>query len=418
MSGASPKHLMVTKSALHIHPPIYKSDYRISRDPLSSKKLDTQAFNHSAHTTMPSYELPAKIVDTSHRESFIVVILDILIITRSFKKGRRQAGMMKLVLCIYLFALLVHSCRGLNFTIPDSVDQGTKAAFNWNASKSEFTTATTNASFVALLIKPPPGYHCPQSNIITQLKALLKNDSMQSVQSVIEDWSITSQLNRQSELVSGSVLLRPEHSGDHFVCAYKNVTGALSDRQDNLDLEMVENLTLMNESSVFPVNQKGGGDKKGDPTSNSPPPPPPTSGGDNNPSTPERNDVALILGGIAGGIAVISTLAAVFFYRRFRYQRKLNQFHREHQLLNQTPPTSFLASTMTMRSPNHGATSPPAGGLRSPGSPNASLGFDGKMEKNDRASSLGSPRSTYSASLQHVPVLRAQHGPGLGASNV
>ncbi|KAK1235482.1 hypothetical protein PQX77_001291 [Marasmius sp. AFHP31] len=142
---------------------------------------------------------------------------------------------------------------------------------------------------------------------------------------------------------------------------------------------------------------------------------------DNGPET------AAIVGGITGGIAVICILVAFFFYRRFRYQKKLNQFHREHQLLHQAPPPSILASTLTSPShyPVYGAASPPPTGIRSPGSPTTTirptshipLGFDETMQKSYHFPSVGSSPSSYSVPLPHEPALRAQHGPGAGASN-
>ncbi|KAJ8089659.1 hypothetical protein PM082_014921 [Marasmius tenuissimus] len=321
----------------------------------------------------------------------------------------QQAGMMKAVLCIFFFALLVDSCCGLNFTVPNESTQGDHITFQWNATLSDFIT--TNTTFVALLIKPSNDqFQCPQTNIITVLG-----------KGVIIDEGVARQndSSKQSSTILGSVSLQPKNSGKHLICAYGNPTGALINRQNDSqihdDFGGVENLSLITQSPSFCVNQKG---RITCPSSTPTPTPSPTDGA-NSPSTNVKegsnNDVALILGGIAGGIAAISTLAAVFFYRRSRYHRKLSQFHKEHHLLNQTPPPSFLASTMATRSPSHGAASPPAGGPRSPGSPNASLGFDGKM---DRSLSVGSSRSSHSVSLQHVPVLRAQHGPGLGASNV
>ncbi|KAK1219286.1 hypothetical protein PQX77_018006 [Marasmius sp. AFHP31] len=130
----------------------------------------------------------------------------------------QQAGLMKLVLCIFFLALLVDSCRGLNFTVPAKATQRNTITFRWNATLSDFKMIITNASFVALLIKPPGnGYHCPKSNIITELKAIAKDGN---VTNVIEDSSPTSQSDRRNNSGSGSVLLLPIHSQEHFVCAY------------------------------------------------------------------------------------------------------------------------------------------------------------------------------------------------------
>ncbi|KAK1223843.1 hypothetical protein PQX77_013272 [Marasmius sp. AFHP31] len=138
----------------------------------------------------------------------------------------------------------------------------------------------------------------------------------------------------------------------------------------------------------------------------------------------QKNNTAAIVGGIAGGIAVVCVLVAVFFYRRFRYQKKLNQFHKEHQLLHQTPPDSLLASTF-VRPNRHGAASPPLGGRCSPVSPtttrrtsHVALGFDGTMQKNSHYPSVVSSPSSDSVSLPHEPALRAQHGYGANPSNL
>ncbi|KAK1234513.1 hypothetical protein PQX77_002279, partial [Marasmius sp. AFHP31] len=141
----------------------------------------------------------------------------------------------------------------------------------------------------------------------------------------------------------------------------------------------------------------------------------------------DKPNIAAIVGGVVGGVAIICILIAVFFYRRFRYQKKLNQFHKEHQLLHQTPPTSILASTLTSpnRYPGYGAASPHPAGSRSPGSPttirptsHVPFGFDETMQKSYHFPSVGSSPSSYPVPLPHEPVLRAQHGPGVGASNV
>ncbi|KAJ8089671.1 hypothetical protein PM082_014933 [Marasmius tenuissimus] len=141
----------------------------------------------------------------------------------------------------------------------------------------------------------------------------------------------------------------------------------------------------------------------------------------------KKSIIGPVVGGIAGGIAIVCILIAVFFYRRFRYQRKLNQFHKEHQLLQQAPPPSILASTLTSTNhyPVHTAALPPPGGLRSPGSPtiitqtsHVPLGFNETMQKSYHFPSVRSSPSSYSVPLAPEPALRAQQGPGSGGVDI
>ncbi|KAK1223845.1 hypothetical protein PQX77_013274, partial [Marasmius sp. AFHP31] len=115
--------------------------------------------------------------------------------------------MIKSVPCIICYALLFDSCRGLAFTVPpdNTTSQGDIITFQWNATFSDFNTTNPTVSFAALLIFPPDdNYHCPQTNIITQLGADVKR--------VIEDKIIVTSPGKQNNSVSGSVLLRPIHS--------------------------------------------------------------------------------------------------------------------------------------------------------------------------------------------------------------
>ncbi|KAL0567669.1 hypothetical protein V5O48_014324, partial [Marasmius crinis-equi] len=137
-----------------------------------------------------------------------------------------------------------------------------------------------------------------------------------------------------------------------------------------------------------------------------------------------KDDTAKIVGGVVGGVALLCIVLAIFFYRRLRYQRKLNQFHKEHMLLHQQPPPS-MSSTLGYPVHNARINSPPPGTVQSPTSPStirpgshAPLGFDEAMQKSYHFPSVGSSPSSYSVPLPHEPVLRAQHGPGMGTSPV
>ncbi|KAJ8089674.1 hypothetical protein PM082_014936 [Marasmius tenuissimus] len=291
-----------------------------------------------------------------------------------------------------LLVQLIVSCRGLNFTLPSagSITEDQTSTFVWNASSSDFT-ATTTDSFVVFLIKPSNGFHCPDTEIPNKLGLNSKN--------VVEDYIFQQKPVAQNNSLSGQVILHPRNSGAHFLCAYGNAT----------DFGR-RNKTVNGTNSRRDEDKPGqrGGFKGGE-----------CSG--------KKSEIGPIVGGIAGGVAVVCILVATFFYRRFRYQRKLNQFHKEHQLLHQAPPPSILASSLT--GPNHyspyGAASPPPGGLRSPGSPrtirrtsHAPLGFDETMQKSYHFPSVRSSPSSYSVPLPHEPTLQTQHGSGAGASHV
>ncbi|KAK1219284.1 hypothetical protein PQX77_018004 [Marasmius sp. AFHP31] len=227
---------------------------------------------------------------------------------------------------IICYTLLFDSCRGLTFTVPpdNTTGQGVNITFQWNATFSEFNTTNPTVSFAALLIFPPgDNYHCPQTNIITQLGA--------NVDRVIEDMIIVTSPSKQNNSVSGSVLLRPVHSQTHFVCAYGNFTQPLADSRDVLDLKDLESLSLINESPAFLVKQKAVSTTNTSTSSSSirtasdnSPPTPKLEG--NPQSTTDRSNLALIVGlstGLASLISIIATSAIFVWRRRKQSQRQI-----------------------------------------------------------------------------------------------
>lgn len=143
-------------------------------------------------------------------------------------------------------------------------------------------------------------------------------------------------------------------------------------------------------------------------------------------------DVTAIVGGVVGGVALILLIGlSAFFYRKLTYQRKLNQFHKEHLLLHQPPP-SFLNSTgvSTIHAPPQvtsprGTTAPrPLTPLRRSDVP---VGFEETMRNYpytfapDNHSEAHTTPSSYSAPLpnEHTPVTyHAEHAPTMGTHQV
>ncbi|KAK1223844.1 hypothetical protein PQX77_013273 [Marasmius sp. AFHP31] len=231
--------------------------------------------------------------------------------------------------CSIFLALLVDLCRGLSFTVPpdNTTIQGNTIALQWSATLSDFNTTNPTLSFAALLILPPADeYHCPRTNIITQLGA--------DVDGVIVDKTIASSTSKQDNRLSGTVLLRPKNS--------QNLTQPLSGGRDNLDLKDLESLSLINESPAFLVKQKAGSTTNTSTSSSSIP-----TASDNSPPTPQREgtqstNLALIVGlstALASLFSILVTTAIFMWRRRKRSQRRIRSISTIEEAL--TRPASL-----------------------------------------------------------------------------
>ncbi|KAJ8089664.1 hypothetical protein PM082_014926 [Marasmius tenuissimus] len=276
--------------------------------------------------------------------------------TPSTDSPYQQAGMMNPLIRAFFLTLPIVLCRSFEFTVPapGSAVENQASTFQWNASFVDFNTTRTNL-FGVYLIKPPMGFYCPVTDVANGLGAIYHD--------VVEDF-IQLKIPRPQNNFSGGLVLRPKTSGAHFMCAYGNFPnfddGGHSGGDDikKGDLQGFQQLSFMAESQSFDVRPSNHSFSPSVSPTFLPSSVTPSSGVEGcNHRDCQRSDTPAIVGGIAGGIAVVCVLVAVFYYRRFRYQKKLNQFHKEHQLLHQTPPHSLRASTLTGPS-HHGAVSP------------------------------------------------------------
>ncbi|KAL0057369.1 hypothetical protein AAF712_015992 [Marasmius tenuissimus] len=336
----------------------------------------------------------------------------------------QQAGVMKsFPRRILLSALLFASCAAFNVTFPEQtpVNQIFKSQFY--ASKADFDSTSTGVIGIVLLVPPNPNITCPKG--IAGIAS--------GFEKIIDGFTFVQKPDNGSA-ITGDLLLTPQKEGPHILCAYANAPafgsqGPSQTGDRSFDIDKLKDISLISNSTQFNVTPGPSSEVSSIPSPTMSPQSPEKDahGGNRGQWGDHQKPDAAIVGGVVGGVAVICILIAFFFYRRFRYQKKLNQFHREHQLLHQTPPASIFTSTLT--SPNHhlvySAASPPPAGLRSPGSPatirprsNIPLGFDETMQKSYHFPSVGSSPSSHSIPLPHEPTLRAQHGPGIGASNV
>ncbi|KAL0059040.1 hypothetical protein AAF712_014254 [Marasmius tenuissimus] len=314
---------------------------------------------------------------------------------------------------IFLLSLFFALSSAFNLSTPDLPSVGQPFNSQYNTSKSDYEGSTTG--FIGVVLIAPAIIPCPKG----------LGEVGFDPKTVVDGYAFVEKPEKQGFL-SRNLTFQPEKTGIHILCAYANAPKNTKGRK-GLDLG---DLSLVSETPPFNVtglaNQKPS-TTTSQPTATSSS----TAMGDNSwwrnkNRNHNKPDIAPIVGGVVGGVALICILIAVFFYRRFRYQKKLNQFHKEHQLLHQTPPPSILASTLTSpnRYPVYCPSSPPTD-LRSPGSPTTirpashiPLGFDETMQKSYHFPSVGSSPSSYSVPLPHEPALRAQHGPAMGASNV
>ncbi|KAJ8089662.1 hypothetical protein PM082_014924 [Marasmius tenuissimus] len=292
-----------------------------------------------------------------------------------------------------LLALLFTSCEGFNVTVPERASVGQFFQSQWNANQTDFNSNMTSTGIIGVvLIAPQTDISCPGGfgEVGFDPKQILDGYS-----------TVKSSANQTSPLLFG-----PQKTGLHRLCAYANAP-------ENFEMNSTQSgggadpnlgiLSLVYESPNFDVKEGNSREGNSNKTDNGP-----------------------IVGGVLGGVAVICILIACFFYRKFRYQKKLNRFHREHQLLQQVPPPSILASTLVAdRSSVHGAASPPRD-FRSTGvlpaanrlNSHVPLGFDDTMQKSYHFPSVRSSPSSCSVPLPHEPELRAQHASRAGASNM
>ncbi|KAK1218442.1 hypothetical protein PQX77_018869, partial [Marasmius sp. AFHP31] len=192
----------------------------------------------------------------------------------------------------------------------------------WNANISEFNQSTTGFIGVVLMA-PPANIPCPKGFGEVGFAPRIAMDG----------YAIAQQPgNERQDFLSGNLTFGPQKPGVHILCAYTNAPGNFgrSQSQDSggegFDLGA---LSLVFETPNFnvtgPANQ-----------SLSAPTPPATAAPSNtaisddfNREDKNRNDdkpnIAAIVGGVVGGVAIICILTAVVFYRGLRRYQSNNQ---------------------------------------------------------------------------------------------
>ncbi|KAL0568004.1 hypothetical protein V5O48_013988 [Marasmius crinis-equi] len=326
---------------------------------------------------------------------------------RLFLSPIQQAGMYLLQSIVFL-ALFINSCDSFNVTIPSNLTAGQPTVFYWNATPSDFDPPNSGVGVGVLVISALYNPQCPKSDFVNSFGSeFFKSVDGRAV--VIKPMNMSQQ--------SGMLTLQFKKSGPHIFCAYgKFPQFNPQSRYQNAFGQVV----FLNESSQFDVaNGTSTSPSATSSTSNSASESTNWNGHGRNNHYDDHSAITKIVGGVVGGIAAICLGAAIFFYRRFRYQRKVNQFHKEHVLLNQQPPPS-MSSTLGYPAYNTRITSPPPGTVESPTSPptigplgsHIPLGFNETMQESYHFPSVGSSPSSFPVPLPNDPVLKAQRTPG------
>ncbi|KAF9256166.1 hypothetical protein L218DRAFT_1027605 [Marasmius fiardii PR-910] len=217
--------------------------------------------------------------------------------------------------------------QGFNVLIPSQIVAGTPKVFHWEWNATDVGLGLYGA-FVAMLISPPD-----PPDTFTCRSLGLGGDAVPQITESFALEKVPSWLGPES---SGDVLLVAKSQGVNFL--------ALND------------LKLISQSKTFNVSSNSTGTNN--PTAISS-----TSSSISTltsllsaSSTPANDDrrigrdwshhnTAPIVGGVVGAVAFIGLGLAIVFYRRLRYQRKINHFHKEHMPLQQRPPSSFTTTS-------------------------------------------------------------------------
>ncbi|KAL0569764.1 hypothetical protein V5O48_012197 [Marasmius crinis-equi] len=304
-----------------------------------------------------------------------------------FLSPTQQAGMY-LLQSIVIIALFIISCDGFNISIPSKLIVKQPTSFHYNLNTSDFNPTQdgviADEGVGVFLISG--NVQCPESDFVNGFGSQFSN--------AVDGKTVVKRPQNDSDL-SGNLVLKPKKPGLN-PAALQGVVFLFNSSSFNVENENSTSSSTFTTSSLTTA--------AGAPTTDN-------DGGYNKfQHHDDHSGTIKIVGGVVGGVAAICLGLAIFFYRRFRYQRKVNQFHKEHMLLNQQPPPS-MSSTLGYPAYNARVTSPPPGTVESPTSPRAirplgphvPLGFDETMQKSYHFPSAGSSPSSFSC---HFPTSR------------
>ncbi|KAG7085319.1 hypothetical protein E1B28_013859 [Marasmius oreades] len=217
-----------------------------------------------------------------------------------------------------------------------------------------------------MLIQPPEGFNC--HDLETGGDSLIK---------IVESFATVQVPGPAFPSSEGKFFLTPGKEGKHVVCTHGSLPANLLNAPLSDIFKGFKNLNLLDQSNPFNVSSPTSANSTSTSVSAVSSSPNPSKDPDNGGQNDGHDDgkgrgnhhgsgkTAGIVGGVLGAVALIFIILAIFLYRRLRYQRKLNQFHKEHMLLQQQPPSTFLSSTI----PVQRVTSSPIPGILAPLSP-------------------------------------------------
>ncbi|KAG7094488.1 hypothetical protein E1B28_008086 [Marasmius oreades] len=333
---------------------------------------------------------------------------------------------MDIVLRISFIFVLGRLCVGFNITPPSPLSTGAPRAFNYTWNLTDAQNSPLGA-FVAMLIQPPEGFECP--DLDAGGDSLIK---------IVESFA-TVQVPGPAIVSSGKFFLTPAKQGIHIVCTHGNLPPGLLNAQGSSGISDIfknfKSLNLLDQSNPFDVSlptRTSSANSTSTSVSGVSFSPTPSKDSDDSGQNDDHDGKGRghhgsgkttgVVGGILGAVALIFIILAILLYRRLRYQRKLNQFHKEHMLLQQQPPSTFLSSI----TPVQRVTSSPIPGILAPLSPISTMnrrsdipmGFEETMLtqkgpyqfSSDNHLARPSPPS-YSVALPHkpLPMFPTQH---------
>ncbi|KAF9256416.1 hypothetical protein L218DRAFT_991430 [Marasmius fiardii PR-910] len=227
---------------------------------------------------------------------------------------------------IGFLVLLLQSCAGLEIDIPPSIFVEKVTTFHWECDTTDVDQGLSGA-FAALLISPPEP---PENFSCLNLEAAGDQDTLTKL---VQSYSVHLV---PSGTKAGVFLLTPKSQGIHVICSYGNVsvnssvnvTATILGRMTaTANTTIPSSATFSTLSTANSGMQNGTNHWKGD--------------------RQKHHDTAALVSGVMGVVLLIAIILAIIFYRRLRYQRKLNQLQKEHLLLHQRPPSSLFLSSNT-----------------------------------------------------------------------
>ncbi|KAF9260484.1 hypothetical protein L218DRAFT_989537 [Marasmius fiardii PR-910] len=287
---------------------------------------------------------------------------------------------------IGFLVLLLQSCAGLEIDIPPSIFVEKVTTFHWECDTTDVDQGLSGA-FAALLISPPEP---PENFSCLNLEAAGDQDTLTKL---VQSYSVHLV---PSGTKAGVFLLTPKSQGKfvsqrngHYsrqrITAIKisgnstimssSMSSSNSNSASNPILHSIISSVFLNQSTAFPVLQNSAAPSRMTATANTTFPPSATfstlstaNSGMQNGTNRWKGDrqkhhdsTAALVGGVMGVVLLIAIILATIFYRRLRYQRKLNQFQKEHLLLHQRPPSSMSVQRSYQFSTGpHSSLSPPS----------------------------------------------------------